>query len=282
MIFLLNNILFSQKSIDSGINKLEEGKVEEAQQIFLLHKDSKKAKLLLGDIASHQKKWDLAIGYYEDLVETDPNSSIYNFKIGGAMGMKALEINKFQAAFLIPTIKDYLEKAVALNPNHIESHRALAELYLQLPGVLGGSLKKSKRHVKALKRLNMLDYKIALALIYIKQDEEKLAARTIKEGIEILQNTPSLALRNYIYFEYAENAMNYGVCITAIPKLMNHYVSNFNYLDLKTPGEAYFRLAQLAYRQRRKDIASTYVQKALHFDASNSEIVALKQAISNM
>lgn len=282
LVLLINFTVLGQKDLESGIMYLEQGKLEIAKQKFLQNKQYPKAKLFLGDIASHQKKWDLAISYYENLLESYPNSSIYNFKLGGALGMKAMEISKFKAAFLIPDVKSHIEKAVYLNPDYIEGHRALAELYLQLPSVLGGSFQKAKEHAEDLKALNVLDYNIALSLLYTYQEKRKMAVNAIKEGIQILKENPKLALRNYIYYEYAENAMNYEVCLDVIPKLMDHYIANFNYLDLKTPAEAYFRLSQLAYRHKLKKEAQIYIQKALEFDDSNPEILELKHAISNM
>ena len=44
---------------------------------------------------------------------------------------------------MIGEVRDSFEKAIALNPKHIEARWALIELNLQLPGIVGGS--ESKR-----------------------------------------------------------------------------------------------------------------------------------------
>ena len=49
----------------------------------------------LGDIAGYQKQWNNAIYYYEKLKTTFPKNANYWYKFGGAMGMKAKSINKF-------------------------------------------------------------------------------------------------------------------------------------------------------------------------------------------
>ncbi|UAB84664.1 tetratricopeptide repeat protein [Zunongwangia sp. SCSIO 43204] len=246
------------------------------------HSDSEFGKLYLGDINSHLKHWDEAISYYEKLVELHPNSALYNFKMGGAMGMKAMEINKFQAAFLIPDIKKYLEKAVALDPEHIESRRALAQLYLELPSVLGGGLDKSLAHTKKLEELNELDYRIAMAAIYAYKDKEEISGEMIKKAIEKSQAKPSLILRNYMYFELAQEAVRYQVAASEIDRLMKKYISGFNYLDLKTPAEAYLKLAQLSEKRGNKKAATKYISKSLDYDAKAEIALELQEDIQDM
>jgi hypothetical protein len=47
------------------------------------------------------------------------------------------------------------EKAISLNPKHIESCWALIELYIQLPGIVGGSESKAIKYSNELLRLSL-------------------------------------------------------------------------------------------------------------------------------
>ena len=199
------------------------------------YKKSELGQLYLGDINSHFKKWDKAIAYYEDLVNLKPNSALYNFKLGGALGMKAMEISKFQAAFLIPDIKEHLEKAVTIDPGHIESRRALAQLYLELPSVLGGGLDKSLVHAKKLEELSKLDYRIAMAFVFSYKEKDDVSGKIIKQAIKESKESPQLIIRNYLYFELAQEAVRFQVATSEVDDLMQKFVKGFNYLDLKTP-----------------------------------------------
>ncbi|MDN3596411.1 tetratricopeptide repeat protein [Zunongwangia endophytica] len=239
-------------------------------------------KLYLGDISSHLKEWNNAIGYYESLIERKPNSALYHFKAGGAMGMKAIEINKFQAAFLIPKVKEHFEKAASLDPNHVETKRALSELYLQLPAVLGGSLEKGLANAKSLKNLSKLDYYIAMASVCNYKDENQKAKRYIKDGIAKLKAQPSLVLRNYLYFEFAQDGLRYGVPVTEVDFLMKNYIEGFNYLDLKTPAEAYLKLAQISEKRDDKSTALYYINKSLKNDSKSKLALELKEDIQDM
>ena len=119
----------------------------------------------LGDIAGHEKDWDEAIYYYEKLKIAKPKVANYFYKYGGVLGMKAKESNKFKALTMIGDIKESFEKAIELNPNHIEARWALIELYLQLPGIVGGSEKKASKYANELVILSQVDGYLAKGYI---------------------------------------------------------------------------------------------------------------------
>lgn len=102
---------------------------------------------------------------YKNLVHLHPENADYSFKYGAALGMKALSISKIQSVMYVSDIKKYLERAVELNPNHIEARRVLVELYIKLPGILGGSLDKAQGFADELEKLNRVDYFLAQAFI---------------------------------------------------------------------------------------------------------------------
>jgi tetratricopeptide (TPR) repeat protein len=71
--------------------------------------------------------------------------------------MKAKESNKFKALGMIDEVKGSFEKAIILNPKHIEARWALIELYIQLPGIVGGSQSKAIKYSNELMRLSPVD-----------------------------------------------------------------------------------------------------------------------------
>ncbi len=111
----------------------------------------------LGDIAGHQKSWDKAIVYYKKLKQVKPNEANFYYKYGGALGMKAKEANKFKALGMIGEVKESFEKAIELNPKHIEARWALVMIYIQLPGIVGGSESKAKQYSKELLAISPVD-----------------------------------------------------------------------------------------------------------------------------
>lgn len=162
VLFLLLPLLMGAQSNFNKAEKLfEAGKFDQAQALFesYLKENPTHLKTLeyLGDIAGHNKSWDKAIVYYEKLKQLKPSEANYYYKYGGVLGMKAKESNKFKALGMISEIKKSFEKAIELNPKHIEARWALVMIYIQLPGIVGGSESKAIKYSNELLKLSPVD-----------------------------------------------------------------------------------------------------------------------------
>jgi tetratricopeptide (TPR) repeat protein len=111
----------------------------------------------LGDIAGHQKKWDEAIKQYRVLKTQFPKTAIYWYKYGGALGMKAKSVNKFKALGMIDDVENAFLTAAKLDVKHIGSRWALVMLYIELPGIVGGSETKAVKYSNELMELSKVD-----------------------------------------------------------------------------------------------------------------------------
>ncbi|MEY3501665.1 MAG: hypothetical protein RL308_3338, partial [Bacteroidota bacterium] len=140
----------------------------------------------LGDIEGQRKAWDKAIFYYQKLKNSKPTEANYYYKYGGVLGMKAKESNKFKALGMIADVKAAFEKALVLNPKHIQARWALIELYLQLPGIVGGSEKKAIRYANELSKISVIEGYLAKGYIaeYFEKyvDAEKLYIKAVAIG----------------------------------------------------------------------------------------------------
>ena len=58
---------------------------------------------------------------------------------------------------MISEIKQSFEKAIELNPKHIPARWALVELYIQLPGIVGGSERKARKYSDELLAISPVD-----------------------------------------------------------------------------------------------------------------------------
>jgi tetratricopeptide (TPR) repeat protein len=154
-------MLLSQTNFEKGVQLMDSGKMDQARVVFenvlKEYPSNSKALEYLGDIAGQNKNWDKAILYYKKIKQQQPNNAEYHYKYGGALGMKAKTVNKFKALGMIDEIKASFEKAVALDPKHKESRWALVMLYLELPGIIGGSETKAVAYSNELMRLSPFD-----------------------------------------------------------------------------------------------------------------------------
>ena len=194
-------ILFSQSDFEKGETFFREEKFDQAQAVFqdflLANPSNLKAIEYLGDIAAHNKSWDKAIGYYKKLKQLKPTEANYYYKYGGALGLKAKEVNKFKALGMIGEIKESFEKAIILNPKHIEARWALVMLNLKLPAIIGGSESKAVQYSNELLKLSPVDGYLSKGQIdehfgkYTSAEEQykkAIAAGSVKKGSQLLVN----------------------------------------------------------------------------------------------
>ncbi len=199
--FLFPIVVFSQVNFEKAQQLFGEGKFEQAKPMFeiLLKKNPSNIKVIecLGDIAGRNKSWDDALLYYGKLKKVKPSEANFYFKYGGVLGMKALEVNKFKALGMIDEVRENFEKAIILNPKHIEARWALIELNLKLPGFLGGSEKKALQYSSELSRLSAVDGYLSRGHIeeyfkrYIKAEQQykkAIAAGNSKKTYQKLAN----------------------------------------------------------------------------------------------
>lgn len=248
-----------------------------------------KATELLGDAYGHQKKWDEAIKYYKQLVEAKPKEANFHYKYGGALGMKALTISKIGALGIIGDIKNSFLKAVELDANHIDARWALVELYMQLPGIVGGSKNKSFKYANELEKLSKVDGLLAKGYIYEYDDEPKLAEeyykKAIKEGGSITcydkltklyekegKSTEAITNLEAAHVKHKRNAMHYQigkVCADYNVQLekgefcLKVYLDNYSAKDGVPKAWAYYRLAQIYKHKEDKEKALIWIDKAI-------------------
>ena len=160
-LFLFPLVMWSQSNFSKAEKLFEAGKYDQAQPVFesFLKENPSHLKTIeyLGDIAGHKKSWDKAIVYYRKLKQLKPSEANYYFKYGGVLGMKAKESNKFKALGMIGEVKESFEKAIELDPKHIEARWALVMIYIQLPGFVGGSESKAIKYSNELLKLSPVD-----------------------------------------------------------------------------------------------------------------------------
>ena len=249
----------------------------------------KKTREYLGDIAAYGKDWDAAISFYEGLVNDEKTNANYHFKYGGAMGMKAMSISRIRAVTYIGDIKFELEQAAKLAPKHIEVRWALIEFYIQLPGIFGGSENKAIAYATELGNISEVDGYLANGYIAEYTDRPKDAERFYKKAIEIggsphtyeklsslyeKNNQPKQALettskslkihkRNQLNYQIGKISAQYNLEPEYGIECLSEYLANYSIKDGVPKDWAYYRLAQIYKNLGKKEIALTWINKAL-------------------
>lgn len=197
MRFLIFALLFSlisvgQSSFDVAVSYFDAKKLNEAKSLFEVYLKSNpndlKAIEYLGDIAGQLKKWDEAVSYYSKLKTKIPTNADYQYKYGGALGMKAKSVNKMKALGMIDDIEQAFLTAAKLDKKHINTRWALVMLYLELPAIIGGSETKAKKYADELLLISRVDGYLAHGYIevyfkrYKKAETLYIAAHRVGES----------------------------------------------------------------------------------------------------
>ncbi len=286
-------MVLGQTDLENAQTFLKDKKFKEAEKIlvpFVTDNPSNIVALeLLGDAYGHQKKWDDAIVQFKKLVDYDAQNANYHYKYGGALGMKALSVNKFKALGIIGDVKEAFLKAAELDPEHVDARWALVELYMQLPGIIGGSKSKSLKYAYELENLSKVDGYLAKGYIYEYDKEPELAEEYYKKALNIggsvncfdkltnfyeNQQQPEKAIKNIesAYEKHNRNAMHYQigkVCadyniqLEKGERCLKAYIKNHSVRDGVPIEWAYFRLAQIHKNRLDKEGALKWIDKAL-------------------
>ncbi|MBU3681456.1 MAG: hypothetical protein FGM16_05905 [Flavobacterium sp.] len=190
LIFLFCSItVLAQSNMEKGISLFEQEQYELSKGYFIKELNTSPTNLkvieYLGDIASHTNRWETAASYYKKLTVLNPKNANYFFKYGGALGMRAQTEGKWVAIRVVGDSKDALDKALDLNPNHIEARWALIEYYLQLPVFVGGSETKAQKYAAELGRISPVDGYLAKAHIDEHYKRFKNAEKHYIKAIEV-------------------------------------------------------------------------------------------------
>ncbi|TXD93109.1 hypothetical protein ES724_11800 [Gillisia hiemivivida] len=283
---LLTSLSYSQSISDKAISYLESGKVAEAKTLLNEQVNKNNADLivfeLLGDIASFEKNWDTAISYYKKLVVANPENANFNLKYGGALGMKALSVSRLQAVVYIPDIKKYLSLAAEQDRSQIVARRALVELYIKLPGILGGSDEKALMYANQLKDLSPVNAYLAKGFIIKENENIKEALVYYKNAFNKYRNTNGNMKSNSLNYELGKVAAELNLESQYGMQLLDTYTKNYSYKDRCSMEWVYLRKAQILVNMRNKKAALAYIDKALTLKADFNEALDEKKRIHEL
>lgn len=286
-------ILFGQAKFDAIEQLFIQKQFVKAQKVMTEYVASNPNDLkgieLLGDAYGHQKKWDEAILCYKKLIDLDSNNANSYYKYGGALGMKALDVSKIKALSIIGDVKASFLKAAELDPTHIDVRWALVELYMKLPGIVGGSRNTALKYANELEKLSKVDGYLAKGFIYDSDNEPEHAENYYKKAIEVggsltcynkltefyeKQNQPEKAIANIeaAKKEHEHNQLNYEIGkISALHKIQLEkgieslliYIQTDSGDDTSKRAWAHYRLSQIYKHKGNKDLAIGYINLAI-------------------
>jgi tetratricopeptide (TPR) repeat protein len=176
-----------------------------------------KAAFYLGRVLLSANEVDRSIEWMEKAVSLDARRVEYHLWLGRAYGSKAMRANVFQQASLAGKVRREFERASALDPNNLEARFGLLEFYLRAPGVMGGSVAKSREEAAEIARRDPLQGHRAAGRV---AEYEKRFEAAREEYAAALKEFPEKSEPYYWLGSFYERRKDFARAFEAYEKLL--------------------------------------------------------------
>ena len=158
---------------------------------------------LLGRINTWERDIEAAFDWFEKAVKADPETADYQCWLGMMYGARAQRANIFGKPGKARRARKAFEKAVLLDPDHLDARTKLLEYHLFAPGILGGKKEKAIEQAREIESRNPMEGHLAWGLIHAKEkardkrEKAYLAAVALANGdVRPVISLASLYLRD--------------------------------------------------------------------------------------
>ena len=121
----------------------------------------------------------------EKALAAEPGVAEHALWLGRAYGRRAERASVFTAPGLASKARQYLERAVELDPRDLEALADLFDYYVEAPGFLGGGMEKARRTAEQMERISPAEGYLAQAKLAEKRNEYPRAEAHLRKAIEV-------------------------------------------------------------------------------------------------
>jgi tetratricopeptide (TPR) repeat protein len=174
----------AQDGVQRGVRLFAERRYAEAKPLLAEAGEDARAQLYLGRIAALEGDFDEAVRRLERAARARGDATTY-YWLGTAYAQLAQRGSRLRAMGPAKKGRAALERAVALDPRHIDARMALVHFYLVAPGVVGGSEAKGIAQAEEIARLDAYRGHIARGAVREDENDAAGAAREYEAAIRI-------------------------------------------------------------------------------------------------
>ncbi len=233
---------------------------QELEGLLVREPDDQEAQLLLGQVYYQQSYFDQAITILKPLRSAMKSRASLYYWLGQSYKGKLLATENFlEKGVLSSKVKEYLEKAIALDTKHIAARESIAFFYFSAPGIVGGSKKKAFQQVEAIKSLDPKRSYVLAGNLY-RQHKDYAAA--IKAYQALMEMEPTQANWPFLLGFCYQMSTSYSLAFESFEKAIR--------LDDKKAG-AFYQFARTGVLSKQRiDQSIGYMQYFLKLNDTKS------------
>ena len=158
-----------------------------------------------GRAAMARNDADAAVTLFEKAVAQNPKSAEAHYRLGTAYELQGQSAGMMGQAASASKTHDELEKAIALDPNHLPARYALLQYYTMVAGFTGGSYDDALAQAAEIKKRDAQMGHRAAAFIYSNQKKTDEAMKESLDEVKEFPKSPRAHLDLAIRYSSAKN-----------------------------------------------------------------------------
>ena len=99
-------------------------------------------------------EFEKPIELYKELVNLKPDNFNYNYKLAATLAAKIEIMPRIRGAAYVPEMLSQLEKTYKLDNSSLSLNWIMLQVYLEVPGFLGGGKRKARRIVENISNIS--------------------------------------------------------------------------------------------------------------------------------
>ncbi len=216
--------------------------------------------VLSGRIPDAEKARTVAVKLTEACIAANAKSFECTRAASQLYGVMAMSGGMMAGMKYAPKIKEFMLKAVELEPKDFSARRDLNQFYLQAPGIAGGSVSKAKANAQSYAQHNTDLSKLLLVDVHLYEKEYTQAQKLISEVKPTDDKTKRLL-----------NNANYGLGITYLTSdKVPESLALFQKMTAAQPDAAmaHFGLGRAQLASKQLDAAIASLERTLVLDSA--------------
>lgn len=207
-------------------------------------------------LASKYKVQDDLIKALEEKIRLQGESAQLRYLLGGANGIKALQVNKMFSITYVKAMLENFKRAIILDPNHLPALEAYIESLCMVPSLIGGDIEKAKQFATQLMRLDPVQGSFALGFIASKETTDAQAKQYFSKAFNLLEQQSFCSQNLEEYFAKSSMNLPYKIAETSTAYQLspatglcaiNYFIEQFTPYSNIPLEWAYFQKAKLLF-----------------------------------